>query len=114
MKYISALLSNIRPVQMLMSVVLSAVLVFTSGLTALAGQSATTKGVDQLPQIEEQSKEALENPAMSLDSIEARSQGALNEVQPNAADRDKMYRSNDTKLPVVKQAQKAIDKLKNN
>jgi hypothetical protein len=112
MKYIYELLGNIRPVQMLMSVVLSAVLVFASGFPALAGQSAPTKGVDQLPQIEEQSKEALENPAMSSEAIEQRSQGALNEVQPNSADRDKMYTSTETKLPAVKQVEKAIDKLK--
>ena len=114
MKYLSALLSNIRPVRVLMSIVLSAVLVFASSLPALAGKSEPTKGVEQLTEIDKKSKEALDNPAMSLDSIEKRSQGALNEVQPDAADRDKMYRSNDTKLPVVKQAEQAIDKLKNN
>jgi hypothetical protein len=114
MKYLSALLSNIRPVRMLMSIVLSAILVFASSFPALAGKSPTTKGVEQLPQIEEKSKEALDNPAMSLDSIESRSQGALNEVQPDAADRDKMHRSSDTMPPAVKQVEKAIDKLKNN
>ena len=113
MKYLSALLANIRPVQMLMSVILSAILVFASNFPAMAGQSPTTKGVEQLTKIDEKSKEALDNPAMSLDSIESRSQGALNEVQPEAADRDKMYRSNDTTPPAVKQVEKAIDKLKN-
>jgi hypothetical protein len=113
MKYLNALLTNIRPARLLLSVVLSAILVFASGFPALAGKSDPTKGVDQLPQIENESLKALDNPAMDLKSIEERSQGALNEVQPGAADRDKMYRSNDTKLPVVKQAEKTIDKLKN-
>ena len=112
MKYLSALLANIRPIRVLMSIVLSAVLVFASSCSALAEKSPTTKGVEQLPQIEEKSKEALQKPAMSLDSIEARSQGALNEVQPEAADRDKMYRSSDTMPPAVKQIEKQIEKLK--
>ncbi|WP_310488879.1 hypothetical protein [Chamaesiphon sp. VAR_69_metabat_338] len=113
MKYISKVVSFVRPIQTLLAVFFAAVLFVGSGFPALAGQSAPTKGVEQLNQIEEQSKEALKNPANSLESIEERSQGALNEVQPNAADRDTMHRSSDTKLPVVKQAEKAIDKLKN-
>jgi hypothetical protein len=113
MKYISNAVSFIRPIRTILATFFAAVLFFGSGFPALAGQSPTTKGVEQLDRIEEQSKQALDNPANSLESIEERSQGALNEVQPNAADRDKMYRSNDTKLPVVKQVEKAIDKLKN-
>jgi hypothetical protein len=112
MKYIASLLSNLRPMQMLVSLVLSAVLILSSGFPAFAAKSAPTKGVDQLPKIEEQSKEALDNPAMSLKEVEERSQGALNEVQPGAADRDKMYRSSDPTPPVVKQAERAIDKMK--
>jgi hypothetical protein len=114
MNYLSALLTNIRPVRMLMSIVLSAILVFASSFPALAGKSPTTKGVEQLDKIEEKSKEALAQPALSPESIESRSQGALNEVQPGAADRDKMYRSSDTMPPAVKQVEKQIDKLKNN
>ncbi len=113
MNYIKISIANLRPVRLLLSVVFSAILVFGISFPALAAQSDSTKGVEQLNQIEEKSKEALDNPAMDIESIEARSQGALNEVQPGAADRDKMYRSNDSKLPVVKQAEKAIDKLKN-
>jgi hypothetical protein len=113
MKYVLNVVSSLRPVRMILSIFFAAVLFFGSGFPALAAQSAVTKGVEQLPQIEEESKEALDNPANSLKSVEERSQGALNEVQPNAADRDKMHRSSDTKLPVVKQVEKAIDKLKN-
>ncbi len=113
MKHISSFFRSVRPMRMLLAMFFATILAFGSGFSALAGQSAVTKGVEQLDKIEEQSKEALDNPANSLKSIEERSQGALNEVQPNAADRDKMYRSSDTKLPVVKQVEKAIDKLKN-
>lgn len=113
MRYISTALSFVRPIRTILAIFFAAVLFFGSGASAQAAQSETTKGVEQLNQIEEQSKQALENPANSLESIQERSQGALNEVQPNAADRDTMHRSNDTKLPVVKQVEKAIDKLKN-
>ena len=113
MKYLNTLLANVRPVRLLMSVVLSAILVFASSFPALAGKSDPTKGVEQLNQIDEKSKEALDKPATDILSIEERSQGSLNEVQSGAADRNKMYRSNDTKLPVVKQAENVISKLKN-
>ena len=136
MKHISALLSNLRPVKMLASLLLTVVLVFASGCSAeaktganpetvqldknikrtlpMSSKSADTKGIVQLDKIEEKSKEALANPATSLKTIEERSQGALNEVQGDAADRDKMYRSNERnpKLPVVKQAEKTLDKIK--
>lgn len=135
MKYISTLLSNLRPVKMLASILLTVVLVFASGCTSEAktgatgtvqldkkidsslpnaSKSATTKGIVQLDKIDEKSKEALDNPATSLKTIEERSQGALNEVQGDAADRDKMYRSNERnpKLPVVKQAEKTLNKIK--
>ncbi len=114
MKYVSAMLSNLRPMQMLMSALLAAVLVFTSGFSALAAQIPATKGVDRLDEIEEKSIETLENPATTPEEIAARSQGALNEIQGNAADRDKMYRSNDTTPPVIKQAEKALNKLTKN
>jgi hypothetical protein len=115
MKYLASLLSNIRPVRILVSIFFAAVLLFGSSFPAFANQSSPTKGVEQLDKIEEKSKAALDSPANSLESVEERSQGALNEVQPNAADRDKMYRNTERspKLPVVKQAEKALDKLKN-
>ena len=115
MKYLTSLLSNIRPVRILVSIFFSAVLLFGSGFPAFAANSDVHKGVDQLPQIEDKSLETLDNPPMSLDEVEERSQGALNEAQPNAADRDKMYRNTERspKLPIIKQAEKALDKLKN-
>ena len=89
MKYISTLLSNLRPVKMLASILLTVVLVFASGCTSEAknaatgtvqldrkidsslpnsSKSATTKGIVQLDKIDEKSKEALDNPATSLKS----------------------------------------------
>ena len=111
MTYVSTWLSHLRPMQMLMSMLLSAILVFGSGCTPADTKSAMTKGTVQLDKIEQKSKEALESPATSLKTIEERSKGALNEVQ-GSADRNKMYRSSDTKPPVIKQAEKAIDNMK--
>ncbi len=126
MKYISALLSYLRPTQLLLPILLSAVLVFTSACTAktaenvsqpgmvqLDSKSAPSKGTVQLDQIEKKAEQAIDSPATSLKTIEERSKGALNEVQGDAADQSKMNRSNDRKLPVVKQTEKALNKMKN-
>ncbi|WP_373541954.1 hypothetical protein [Chamaesiphon sp.] len=112
MKYISATLANLRPVRTLLTVLLAAVLVFTSGLSALAATSSVNKGVEQLDQIEKKSLETLDNPATTPEEISARANSGLNEIQGDAADRNKMYRSSDPTPPVIKQVEKAIDKLK--
>lgn len=112
MKYISAAITNLRPVRTLFAVLFAAVLVFSSSFSALAATSSVNKGVEQLDKIEAKSKEALENPATTPEEIAARSQSGLNEIQGDAADRNKMYRSNDPTPPVVKQVEQAIDKLK--
>lgn len=116
MKKLASLLSNIRPVRSLLSIFFAAVLIFGSSFPALAAKSDTnSKGIDNLPQIEDKSLETLDKPPLTLDEVAERSQGALNEVQPNGADRDKMYRNTESspKPPVIKQAEKALDKLKN-
>ena len=110
MKSISALLSHFRPVAMLLSTVLVTVLFFTSGLSALADKSMPTKGTVQLNKIEAKTQEAIDSPAMTAGEIAERAKGGLNEVQ-GSADRNKMYRSNDEELPVVRQAEKAIRKM---
>jgi hypothetical protein len=111
MKYISALFAHFRPVAMLFSTVLVTVLFFSSGLSALAAQSMLTKGTVQLNKIEAKTQEAIDSPAMTAGEIAERAKGGLNEVQ-GSADRNKMYRSSDEELPVVKQAEKAIQKMK--
>jgi hypothetical protein len=135
MKYILAFLSRFRPMQLLIPVLLSAVLLFASGCAAettnsnpdngtvqmdnikrgfpAGNKSATSKGTVQLNEIEQKAEEAIDSPATSRQTIEERSKGALNEIQGDAADRGKMNRSNDPKLPVVKQTEKALSKMKN-
>jgi ABC-type uncharacterized transport system auxiliary subunit len=130
MKYISALLSHLRPARILLSVLLSAVLILGSGcsnstptkeITQIENikrgfppseKSPVTKGTVQLNEIEKKAEKAIDSPANSLETIVERSKGSLNEVQSGAADSNKMITSNDTKLPVVKQAEKAINSMK--
>jgi hypothetical protein len=115
MKYISTLLSNIRPVRMFMSILLTAVMIFASGCTGASAKdtktvqienikrgyppiakSDTKKGTVQLDKIEQNTEKAINEPATSLKTIEERSKGALNEVQGNA-DRNKMSNPNNSK-----------------
>ncbi len=125
MKYISALLSHLNPVKVLLSVLLSAVLLFSSGCSdsvptkntssmtsSSSAKSPVTKGTVQLNEIEKKAEKAIDSPANSLKTIVERSKGSLNEVQSGAADSKKMITSSDTKLPVVKQAEKAIENMK--
>jgi hypothetical protein len=117
MKYISALLSHLRPMQMLMSILLVAVMFFTSGCNGESAKNTTAKtvqmenikrgyppvaksdstdGTVQLDKIEQNTEKALDAPAKSLKTIEERSKGALNEVQ-GAADRNKMSNPSNSK-----------------
>jgi hypothetical protein len=125
MKYISALLSYLNPVKVLLSVLLSAVLLFSGGcsdsvpikdtnsmMSSPPGKSSLTKGTVQLNEIGKKAEKAIDSPANSLETIVERSKGSLNEVQSGAADSKKMITSNETKLPVVKQAEKAIENMK--
>jgi hypothetical protein len=76
------------------------------------GKSSLTKGTVQLNEIGKKAEKAIDSPANSLETIVERSKGSLNEVQSGAADSKKMITSNETKLPVVKQAEKAIENMK--
>jgi hypothetical protein len=111
MNSISVFLTHLRPVRVMLSTLLAAVLFLTSGFPALAAKSAPTKGTVQLDKIEQKTQEAIDTPAQSLKTITERAQEGLNEVQGNA-DYDKMKNSNDSTLPVVKQAEKAMQKIK--
>jgi hypothetical protein len=117
MKYISTMLSHLRPMQMFMSILLVGVMFFASGCNGASAKDATskavkienikrgyppiaksdtTKGTVQLDKIEQNTEKAIDNPAMSLKTIEERSKGTLNEVQGNA-DRNKMSNPSNSK-----------------
>jgi expansin (peptidoglycan-binding protein) len=117
MKYISTLLSHLRPMQMCMSILLVAVMFFTSGCNGESANNTTAKtvqienikrgyppvaksdstdGTVQLDKIEQNTEKAINKPATSLKTIEERSKGALNEVQ-GTADRNKMSNPSNSK-----------------
>jgi hypothetical protein len=117
MKYISTLLSNIRPVQMFVSILLVAVMFFAGGCNGESAKEASAKAVQienikrgyppvaksdstdgtvQLDKIEQNTEKALDRPATSLKTVEERSKGALNEVQ-GTADRNKMSNPSNSK-----------------
>lgn len=80
---------------------------------SIAGSSSVTKGVEQLPKIDEAAAKIAERSApMGIKEIEARSEGGLNEIQ-GSADADKMHKA-DTSKPgpaIAKKIEKALDKL---
>lgn len=80
---------------------------------ALQG-SDPTKGTTQMPETMQAAEDvaAKSNP-MSIEEIEERNKGGLNEVQ-GSADKDKMYKSNTNKPgpAIVQDVKKAIDNAK--
>jgi len=111
MKYLSIMFSHLRPIHVLFSIVLSIILIFSnSGLALAAKSSSLTKGTVQLDKIEQKTQEAIDSPTTSLKEIEKKGEGGINEIQ-GTADRDKMIRSKGTELPIVKQTEKALDKM---
>jgi hypothetical protein len=109
MKRILDLLSRLNPLRILLSFSLLAMLIFSSASPALAARSNPDQGTVQLDQITQKSEETADTPAELMNPIEKPPEGGLNEVQ-GTADRDKMYRSKDTRLPVVKQVEEALKK----
>ena len=114
MKNFSMLFSHLRPVRVLLSVVLSIILIFSSSVPALAAKSSSpTKGTVQLDKIEQKTQEAIDSPTTSLKEIEKKGEGGINEIQ-GRADHGKMIRSKGTELPIVKQTEKALNKMDKN
>jgi hypothetical protein len=91
MNFISTWLSNLRPIQVLLSTLLLFTLVFASGFPALAARNtpSANNGAVQLDEIQKKSQEAIEDPEVSLNPLDKLPHDGLNEVQ-GTADRDKM------------------------
>ena len=94
--------------------VISVALIFGLAATpSMAGSSSVTKGVEQLPKIDEAAAQVAERSApMGLDEIEARSQDGLNEIQ-GSADANKMHKADPSKPgpAIANKIEKALDKL---
>jgi hypothetical protein len=84
-----------------------------AGNSLVAGSSSVTKGVEQLPKIDDAAAQVAERSApMGLEEIEARNKGGLNEIQ-GAEDANKMHKA-DTSKPgpaISKKVEKAFDKI---
>jgi hypothetical protein len=109
MKYLSDLVSYLRPVRLLFATILFVAIILTTAFPAVAAKSMPNEGTVQLDEITRKSEATADTPAMEMNPIEKPPEGGLNEVQ-GTADRDKMFSSRETKLPVVKQMEKAMKK----
>jgi hypothetical protein len=103
MNSISIWLSNLRPIQVLLSTLLLFTLVFASGFPALAARSGSNpsngananNGAVHLDEIQDRTQEAVENPELSLNPLDKLPEDGLNEVQ-GTADRDKMLNNSNS------------------
>jgi hypothetical protein len=113
MKLFTNMVSIIRPVRFLV-VGLMCALVFFENITpaqaANVAKSKPTDGVEKLQKIDDDAYKNIEDPAMSLDEVQKRSEGGLNEIQGDA-DKDKMFTSKSSKPAVAQDIEKALDKL---
>ncbi len=113
MKFIANIVSSIRPLRFLVAGLMCTMLFFASMTPAQAAsvaKSKTTDGIDRLQKIDDDAQKNIDDPAMSLDEVQKRSQNGLNEIQ-GAADKDKMYTSKSSKPPVAEKIEKALDKI---
>jgi hypothetical protein len=112
MKFIANIISAIRPVRFLFTALMCTLLLFAGVTPAQAGNMAKSKptdGTDQLQKIDAKAQTAIDKPATNLKQIEERSKNGLNEVQ-GSADKDKMYTSKSSKPVVADKLEKALDK----
>jgi hypothetical protein len=114
MKFIANIISNIRPVRFLVAGLMCTVLFFASMTPVKAdsnvAKSKTTDGVERLQKIDDDTYKNIDDPAMSLEEVQKRSQNGLNEIQ-GADDKDKMFTSKSSKPPVAEKIEKALDKI---
>lgn len=107
MKYLSAWISYLSPMRVLFSMVLFAAIALTTIFPVFAAKSLPNEGTVQLDEITERSEATSGTPAMEMNPIDKPTERGINEVQ-GTADRDKMFSSRDTQLPVIKQVERAM------
>jgi hypothetical protein len=93
--------------------VVSAALILGLAVTpAMAGSSSLSKGIEQLPKIDNAAAQVAERSApMGLKEIEARGKGGLNEIQ-GSADVEKMHKADLSKpgAEIANKIDKALSK----
>lgn len=111
MKRISELLSSIRPIRLVLSSILCAVLFFAGGCSTLAAKTTAPaspeEGTAQLDDIGIKSQQAIDNP-QGVNKSEKR---GINEVQ-GSANRDKMIRSDRSESPAVEKVEEVLSNIK--
>jgi CubicO group peptidase (beta-lactamase class C family) len=113
MKLFTNISSILRPVRFLVACLMCALVFFaniTPAQAANVAKSKPTDGIDRLQKIDDDAYKNIEDPAMSLDEVQKRSQEGLNEIQGDA-DKDKMYTSKSSKPAVAQDIEKALDKI---
>ncbi len=113
MKLFTNIVSILRPVRFLVAGLMCALVFFaniTPAQAANVAQSKPTDGIEKLQKIDDNAYKNIDDPAMSLDEVQKRSQQGLNEIQGDA-DKDKMYTSKSSKPAVAQDIEKALDKL---
>ena len=111
MKFITNIISAIRPVRFLFTALICTILFFASVTPAQAGyMPKPSEGTTQLNKIDDKAQQEIDNPAMNLEEIEKRAQNGLNEVQ-GSADKGKMYTSKSSEPVIGKKIEKALDKV---
>jgi uncharacterized membrane protein len=113
MKFVTNIGSIVRPVRFLIAGLMCALVFFanmTPAQAANVAKSKPTDGIEKLQKIDDDAYKNIEDPAMSLDEVQKRSQQGLNEIQGDS-DKDKMYTSKSSKPAVAQDIEKALDKL---
>ncbi|MGB3516260.1 MAG: hypothetical protein WBA43_07385 [Elainellaceae cyanobacterium] len=109
MNYLSDWISRLRLMRVLFSALLLVAIAFTTALPAFAARRMPNEGTVQLDEITRKSEATADTPSMEMNPIDKPTERGLNEVQ-GTADRDKMFSSDDTQLPVIKQIENALKK----
>ncbi|MEE3718030.1 hypothetical protein V2H45_14915 [Tumidithrix elongata RA019] len=107
MKSIQISLSRIYAVRFLVAILFCAILVFSNAIPVLADSHVNPNA--QSTGILSKAKEELKSPPTSLEEVEGKADGGLNEVQ-GTMDKDKMFRSDSSGPAVVEQIENALDK----
>ncbi len=116
MKLMTALFTSLFSVRFLVVAGLCISLVFSNVVPTLAAGKPfnhAAAGTTQMNQVLDKSEDTLDAPPMSLKEVEKRANEGLNEVQGDA-DKDKMYKSRDSRPAIVGDLEKALDKATKN
>jgi hypothetical protein len=111
MKFMKDFISKIHAVRFFIVILFSAILAISISNVAIAKtvKNDPTEGTVQLNRIQQKAEDVANSAPATLEEVEERSKGGLNEVQ-GSSDQNKMKLSNDSQPAVADQIQTAIEK----